>query len=300
MRLLIHAFTNNSGGLLFFIFYRHIHPMYESDSVQTDNSSLDLSESEAKKGIKSLRINVLYDELMKENQLLRAQFEEAVSLTTQMEELHKQNSSLLSQVNQLKAEKVDLLHRLDILVQKDKEAALKAGLYQVIGSEIDDKYMEELKKQIIHPEVIQEMADHIRIVYTPLCGTGNVPVRRILSELGFRHVFVVPEQEKPDPDFTTLDYPNPEDPKAFTYALRLAKEKDADIVLFLYRPDYYSGELDEDKRSQIDESATELIVAKNRHGATGVVEMAFDKEFTRFRCVEKDYGNDEQDKRYSK
>ena len=113
----------------------------------------------------------------------------------------------------------------------DKEAALKAGLYQVIGSEIDDKYMEELKKQIIHPEVIQEMADHIRIVYTPLCGTGNVPVRRILSELGFRHVFVVPEQEKPDPDFTTLDYPNPEDPKAFTYALRLAKEKDADIVL---------------------------------------------------------------------
>ena len=113
----------------------------------------------------------------------------------------------------------------------DKEAALEAGLYQVIGSEIDDKYMEELKKQIIHPEVIQEMADHIRIVYTPLCGTGNVPVRRILSELGFRHVFVVPEQEKPDPDFTTLDYPNPEDPKAFTYALRLAKEKDADIVL---------------------------------------------------------------------
>ncbi len=72
-------------------------------------------------------------------------------------------------------------------------------------------------------------------------------------------------------------------------------EQDADIVLFLYRPDYYSGELDEDKRSQIDESATELIVAKNRHGATGVVEMAFDKEFTRFRCVEKDYGNDEQD-----
>lgn len=113
----------------------------------------------------------------------------------------------------------------------EKEAAVAAGLYQVIGKEIDDKYMAELKKQIIHPDVIQEMAEDIRIVYTPLCGTGNLPVRRVLSELGFKHVYVVPEQENPDPNFTTLDYPNPEDPKAFTYALRLAKEKDADIVL---------------------------------------------------------------------
>ena len=112
-----------------------------------------------------------------------------------------------------------------------REDAVAAGLYEVIGKEIDDKYMAELKKQIIHPDVIQEMADDIKIVYTPLCGTGNKPVRRILSELGFKHVYVVPEQENPDPNFTTLDYPNPEDPKAFTYALRLAKEKDADIVL---------------------------------------------------------------------
>lgn len=113
----------------------------------------------------------------------------------------------------------------------DKEAAVKAGLYNVIGKEIDDAYMVELKKQIIHPEIIAEVADDIKIVYTPLCGTGNVPVRRVLKELGFQNVYVVPEQENPDPDFTTLDYPNPEDPKAFTYALRLAKEKDADIVL---------------------------------------------------------------------
>lgn len=113
----------------------------------------------------------------------------------------------------------------------DKNEAISAGLYQVIGQEIDDAYMVELKKQIIHPDVIKEMADDIKIVYTPLCGTGNKPVRRILSELGFKNVYVVPEQENPDPKFTTLDYPNPEDPKAFTYALRLAKEKDADIVL---------------------------------------------------------------------
>lgn len=113
----------------------------------------------------------------------------------------------------------------------DKAAAMEAGLYEVIGKEIDDAYMEELKKQIIHPEIISEVADDIKIVYTPLCGTGNLPVRRVLSELGFKHVYVVPEQENPDPNFTTLEYPNPEDPKAFTYALRLAKEKDADIVL---------------------------------------------------------------------
>ncbi len=113
----------------------------------------------------------------------------------------------------------------------DKKAAMEAGLYQVIGMEIDDAYMVELKKQIIHPEIIKEVADDIKIVYSPFNGTGNVPVRRILSELGFKNVYVVPEQEMPDPDFTTLDYPNPEDPKAFTLALKLAKEKNADIVL---------------------------------------------------------------------
>ncbi len=112
-----------------------------------------------------------------------------------------------------------------------KEDAIAAGLYQVIGKEIDDAYMVELKKQIIHPEIIKEVADDIKIVYSPFNGTGNVPVRRILSELGFKNVYVVPEQEMPDPDFTTLEYPNPEDPKAFTLALKLAKEKNADIVL---------------------------------------------------------------------
>ncbi len=112
-----------------------------------------------------------------------------------------------------------------------KEEAISEHLYNVIGKEIDDKYMVELKKQIIHPEIIKAVADSIKIVYTPFHGTGNIPVRRILSELGFKNVYVVPEQELPDPDFTTLEYPNPEDPKAFELALKLAKEKDADIVL---------------------------------------------------------------------
>ena len=112
-----------------------------------------------------------------------------------------------------------------------EEDALAAGLLVYFGKEVDDAYMEALKKQIIHPDVIREMAEDIRIVYTPFHGAGLVPVTRVLKELGFKHVFVVPEQEEPDGHFTTLDYPNPEDPKAFTYALRLAKEKDADIVL---------------------------------------------------------------------
>ena len=113
----------------------------------------------------------------------------------------------------------------------DKDAAIKAGLYEVIGKEIDDLYMEELKKQIVHPEIIKEMSKDIKIVYSPFHGTGNVPVRRILKELGFENVYVVPEQELPDPDFTTLEYPNPEDPKAFTLALELARKVKADVVL---------------------------------------------------------------------
>ena len=113
----------------------------------------------------------------------------------------------------------------------DKDEAIAKGLYQVIGKELDDKYMEELKKLIIHPEIIKQVSEDIKIVYTPFNGTGNVPVRRILNELGFKNVYVVPEQEMPDPNFTTLEYPNPEDAKAFTLALKLAKEKDADIVL---------------------------------------------------------------------
>ncbi len=113
----------------------------------------------------------------------------------------------------------------------EKAEAISAGLYQVIGQEIDDKYMAELKKQIIHPEIIAEVADDMKIVYSPFNGTGNLPVRRILDEIGFKNVYVVPEQEMPDPNFTTLAYPNPEDPKAFTLALELAKERKADIVL---------------------------------------------------------------------
>ena len=111
------------------------------------------------------------------------------------------------------------------------EEAKAAGLYEVIGKEIDDKYMEALKKLVLHPEAIKEMASSLKIVYTPLHGTGNVPVRRVLKELGFEQVTVVPEQELPDGNFPTVSYPNPEDKKAFALALDLAKKIDADLVL---------------------------------------------------------------------
>ena len=113
----------------------------------------------------------------------------------------------------------------------EKEAALQQGLYHTIGKDIDDAYMQELKKQSIHPEIIQKAAKDIKIVYTPLHGTGNLPVRRVLKELGFEHVFVVKEQELPDGNFPTVAYPNPEDEKAWTLALDLAKKVDADLVL---------------------------------------------------------------------
>ncbi len=113
----------------------------------------------------------------------------------------------------------------------DKEEAIAKDLYHTIGKEIDDKYIAELKKLVVHDDVIKEMQKDIKIVYTPLHGTGNVPVQRILKEIGFENVYVVKEQEMPDGHFSTVSYPNPEDPKAFELALKLAKEVDADIVL---------------------------------------------------------------------
>ena len=113
----------------------------------------------------------------------------------------------------------------------DKTEAIERGLYNVIGKEMDDKYIETLKNLVLNPEIIKEMQDDITIVYTPLHGAGNVPVQRILKEIGFTHVYVVPEQEQPNGDFPTVSYPNPEDAKAFKLALELAEKVNADIVL---------------------------------------------------------------------
>lgn len=113
----------------------------------------------------------------------------------------------------------------------DKDAAIAAGLYQTIGADIDDPYIEELKKLVVHQDAIDAVGSQIKVVYTPLHGTGNIPVRRVLKELGFTNVYVAPEQELPDGDFPTVSYPNPEAKEAFTLGLALAKKVDADLVL---------------------------------------------------------------------
>lgn len=112
-----------------------------------------------------------------------------------------------------------------------KAEAQSAGLYETIGAAIDDSYIAELKTQVRHPEIIKEVQKDLTIVYTPLHGTGNIPARRVLEELGFENVYVVPEQELPDGEFPTVSYPNPEAEEAFALALKLAKEKNADLVL---------------------------------------------------------------------
>ncbi len=113
----------------------------------------------------------------------------------------------------------------------EEDAARVEGLFRIIGSEFDDRYVARLKAQSIHPEIIKDAAKDMKIVYTPLHGSGNIPVRRVLLELGFEQVYVVEEQKDPDGTFPTVAYPNPEDENAWKMALELAKKVDADIVL---------------------------------------------------------------------
>ena len=113
----------------------------------------------------------------------------------------------------------------------DKEETIEKGLYNIIGEEIDNRYIEELKKLVVNEDAIKKTQKDIKIVYTPLHGTGGMLAKRILKEIGFENVFVVKEQEKPDGHFPTVSYPNPEDPKAFELAIELAKKVEADVIL---------------------------------------------------------------------
>ena len=128
-------------------------------------------------------------------------------------------------------EEVLAIEDLSSVKTTDEASAIAVGKYEVIGKEIDDKYIAQVKAQVVNQKAIDEMQDQIRIVYTPLHGTGNIPARRVMKEIGFTHVYVVPEQELPDGNFPTVSYPNPEAKEAFELGLKLAKEKDADLVL---------------------------------------------------------------------
>ena len=113
----------------------------------------------------------------------------------------------------------------------NREEAIEKGLFNVIGKDMDDKFINKLKSLVLNPEIVKEQGKKLKIVYTPLHGTGNTIAERLLNELGFENVYVVPEQAKPDGNFPTVDYPNPEDKKAFKLALELAEKVDADVVL---------------------------------------------------------------------
>lgn len=140
-------------------------------------------------------------------------------------------AQIVSPIDKGIIDEVNSITDYSVIKTMDMKDAKQKGLYNVISTELDDKYIAELKKLLVHPELIKQEEKNIKIVYTPLHGTGNVLVQRILKEIGFTNVFVVKEQELPDGNFPTVSYPNPEDPAAFDLALKLAKEKDADIVL---------------------------------------------------------------------
>ena len=127
--------------------------------------------------------------------------------------------------------KVRAIDSYSEIKEMQRSEAEKKGLFNIIGSEFDDKYLEVLKKLIINPEIVKEQGQDLKVVYTPLHGTGNTITEKLLNELGIKNVYVVPEQKEPDGKFPTVSYPNPEDKNAFKLALDLAKEKDADLVL---------------------------------------------------------------------
>ena len=157
-----------------------------------------------------------------------------------------------------------------------KEEAIKQGLYNEIGEEIDNRYIEELKKLVVNQEAIKKTQKDLKIVYTPLHGTGGILVKRILKELGFENVYVVKEQENPNGEFPTVEYPNPEDSKAFQLALELAQKVDADIVLAndpdadrlgVYVKDINSGEYIQFNGNMTGNLIAEYILSqKKEHG----------------------------------
>ena len=127
--------------------------------------------------------------------------------------------------------KVRAVESFSEIKQMSEEEAKSKGLLNFVGTEMDDKYIEKLKSLILNPEIVKEQGKKLKVVYTPLHGTGNMVAERLLKEIGIENLYVVPEQKEPDGNFPTVDYPNPEDPKAFKLALELAKKVDADVVL---------------------------------------------------------------------
>ena len=127
--------------------------------------------------------------------------------------------------------KVRAVENYNEIKEISEEEAKKSGLFNIIGTEMDEKYLSVLKSKVLNPEIVKEQGKDLKVVYTPLHGTGNTVAERLLNEIGLQNVYVVPEQKDPDGNFPTVDYPNPEDKKAFKLALELAQKVDSDVVL---------------------------------------------------------------------
>ena len=140
-------------------------------------------------------------------------------------------AQIISPVDKQIIEKVRDIKSFSEIKTISEEDAKNKGLFNLIGKEMDDKYLDVLKKSILNPEIVKQIGKDLKIVYTPFHGTGNTVAKKLLNEIGFENVYVVPEQAEPDGNFPTVAYPNPEDKNAFKMALDLAKEKDADLVL---------------------------------------------------------------------
>ena len=140
-------------------------------------------------------------------------------------------AQIVSPVDKDITAKVRAIESFKEIKEISEEDAKQKGLLTIIGKEMDEKYLDVLKKSILNPEIVKKNGKDLKIVYTPLHGTGNTVAGRLLKEIGFENVYVVSEQKDPDGNFPTVDYPNPEDPKAFRLALELAKKVDADVVL---------------------------------------------------------------------
>jgi len=124
---------------------------------------------------------------------------------------------------------INRINDYSLIKKIDEEVALEKGLLEIIGGPIDDIYINKVKGLTLRDD--NEIDKNIKIVYTPLHGTGNIPVRRILKERGFKNIYIVKGQEKPDPNFFTVANPNPEDPTAFKLAIQLGKKVDAQIII---------------------------------------------------------------------
>ena len=160
-------------------------------------------------------------------------------------------SQIIAPVDKDITNEVKAITDYKMIKKMNKDDAKEKGLFNLIGKEIDDKYINELKNRVLNPEIVKKQGENIKVVYTPLHGAGGETAKRILKEIGIKNLYVVPEQEFPDGDFPTVDYPNPEAKEAFKMALDLAKKVDADVVLAndpdadrlgIYAKDSRSGE----------------------------------------------------------